>query len=304
MLAALLTCGRILLLSSVAGGGDKPSKPSNHNVTPTGVCHINHSEGVMKQVKTMSAALAVTGLLAAAGAAQAGVTSTATAVTDYDFRGTSQTARDAAIQVSVDYAHDIGVYVGAWGSNVDFGDEDIFGQDGATVEIDGYVGYSKTFDSGFSYDVGGTYYSYNHHDLDYHEFYAGVGYKWIKLKVWHSPNYGGQFVSDVIATANLLFGANIEDKTSAQYGELNATVPLPFVEGLSATAHVGLATGDYWDNVAGDDQIDYAVGLAYTLGKFNLGLKYIDTESDLETLGELFYNQGKVVFSVATTFPW
>ncbi len=47
------------------------------------------------------------GMVALAGVANAEVSATVTAASDYDFRGYSQTAKDPAIQASVDYAHDI-----------------------------------------------------------------------------------------------------------------------------------------------------------------------------------------------------
>ena len=48
--------------------------------------------------------LAALGLLAAAGAANAEVSATVTATNDYDFRGNSQSARDPALQASVESA--------------------------------------------------------------------------------------------------------------------------------------------------------------------------------------------------------
>ena len=66
--------------------------------------------------------LAALVLLASATAANAEVTGTLTAVSDYNWRGVTQTSMDPALQGSIDYAHDSGFYAGAWASNVDFGD--------------------------------------------------------------------------------------------------------------------------------------------------------------------------------------
>jgi predicted porin len=64
--------------------------------------------------------------------------------------------------------------------------------------------------------------------------------------------------------------------------------------------------------------MDWSVGLTYTLGNFDLGLKYTDG-SDLDDLDDfcrvfpadcvgvdkdVFSTDGRVVFSVSTTFPW
>ena len=54
-------------------------------------------------------------LLGVAGAAQAQFSSTVTAVSDYDFRGVSLSAKDPALQASLDYAFgETGFSVGAW----------------------------------------------------------------------------------------------------------------------------------------------------------------------------------------------
>ena len=66
--------------------------------------------------------LCAVGLMLVAGPALAGeFSSTITATSDYDFRGVSQTGKDPALQLSLDYAFDSGFYAGLWGSNVDFG---------------------------------------------------------------------------------------------------------------------------------------------------------------------------------------
>src|SRR4051812_17245106 len=49
-------------------------------------------------------------------------TGTAAVATDYIFRGISQTDEKAAIQGSIEWHHDMGIFLGVWGSNVDFGD--------------------------------------------------------------------------------------------------------------------------------------------------------------------------------------
>ncbi|HEY7740572.1 MAG TPA: TorF family putative porin, partial [Steroidobacteraceae bacterium] len=66
-------------------------------------------------------ALVAVGLLCATAAANAEVSYTVTAVSDYDFRGVSLSAKDPALQASIDYAHDSGFYAGAWASNIDYG---------------------------------------------------------------------------------------------------------------------------------------------------------------------------------------
>jgi uncharacterized protein (TIGR02001 family) len=244
-------------------------------------------------MKLIRGGVLLIGMLGVATATQAGVSSTWTATSDYDFRGITQSGKYPALQASVDYAHDSGWYIGAWASNVEFGPGD------PNVEVDFYTGFTKTLESGFSYDVGGVYYTYpSASDFAYVELYGGLGYTApsglsIKGKFWYSPDFGGD------STAG---------DTEAEYLMADLTVPLP--ANFSFLAHAGYSFGDYWDGGSlppGNEYFDYSVGVGYTAGKFSLALKFIDG-SDLKiadgTPGDLFTSESKVVFSVATTFPW
>src|SRR5262249_3581375 len=146
-------------------------------------------------------------------------TSTETAVSDYDFRGISQSGRDPALQASIDYAHPSGWYVGAWASNIDFGvDKATTGLDDPKVETDFYGGFTKTLDSGFSYDLGAVYYGYlQETTFDYYELYAGVGITAkngisLKGKFFYSPDFGGD---------------STPGDTSAEYLQADMGIPLP-----------------------------------------------------------------------------
>jgi hypothetical protein len=86
-------------------------------------------------------------------------------------------------------------------------------------------------------------------------------------------------------------------------------VPLP--RNFSLLGHLGYSFGDYWKDLddagTGREYFDYAVGVGYTAGRFNLALKWIDG-SDLKeadgTPDDIFSSQARAVFTVATTFPW
>ena len=83
---------------------------------------------------------------------------------EYYFRGISQTDDAPALQggldwyATVDEGNGLGVYLGVWGSNVDF--NEAAGIDGATVEIDYYGGLTGDIGStALSWDVGFIYYT-------------------------------------------------------------------------------------------------------------------------------------------------
>jgi uncharacterized protein (TIGR02001 family) len=229
----------------------------------------------------LSHGLAAVGLAFAAMTAQAEVTGTVTAVTDYNFRGISLSANDPALQGSLDYAHDSGFYAGAWASNIDYGD-DVDGD----VEVDVYAGWAGGAEDGIGWDVGLVYYTYPGSDdvKDYPELYAGLSYNAFEVKQWYTNDYSGTDLD-------------------ALYTEGNASFELPANFGLSL--HLGYNYGDAFEDV---EYMDYSVGLTYTLGHFDLGLTYVDTDLDrgdaLYSDDDVFKSEGRAIFSISTTFPW
>lgn len=219
-------------------------------------------------------------LMATGAAAQAEITGAVTATSDYDFRGFTQTSQDPALQGSIDYAHDSGFYAGAWASNVDFDTK-------GDVEVDLYAGFAGG--DTYAWDVGLVWYTYPGSDgelLDFPEVYASLGYKWIEGKIWYSSNFGG--VSE-----------------NAMYYEANANFELPAGFGLGL--HGGYSDGDYWDIVNDGGYFDYSVGVSYTLGHFDLNLKWVDgSDADCceDTPGNVASSEARAIFSVSTSFPW
>lgn len=218
-------------------------------------------------------------LLALGGAAssvQAQVSSTITLASDYDFRGLTQTARNPAVQASLDWIGESGLYLGIFGSNVDFGD-------GTDMEVDFYAGYGGTVNDDLTFDVGALQYTYHSgaHDIDFMDLYAGLTYKGINFKYWYAW--------DVSNTG-----------LAGSYFEVNHSVPLP--SELSLDLHGGYSFGEYWT----ETYFDYSIGLSKSLGPISLSLRWIDG-SDLKSArkapDDIFTSDAKVVFSVSMKFP-
>jgi uncharacterized protein (TIGR02001 family) len=221
--------------------------------------------------------VAALGLLTAAGAANAEISSSWTATSDYSFRSFSQTATDPALQGSLDYAHESGWYIGGWASNIDFGP----GID-ADIEFDVYTGFSGETEAGLGWDAGIVYYTYpSESDLNFFEIYTGLSYGMFSGKLWYSDEFAG------------------EGGDSAFYIEAGMDIPVA-ESGFTVSLHAGYSGGDFWDDV---EYVDYSVGVGYTLGNFDLGLTYVDQDGD-EITGDVFNNEGRVIFAVSTTFPW
>lgn len=115
-------------------------------------------------MRSRLAALALSlGLLSAPAVAQVelgggfSLTGTATATTDYVFRNISQTRSRPAVQGTLELSHEVGVYVGAFASNVAFPGTD------ARQELTFNAGYRHTIGS-FSFDIGGISYNYPGYD--------------------------------------------------------------------------------------------------------------------------------------------
>src|SRR2546428_8834875 len=84
----------------------------------------------------VAAAVLVPGLAAAQATAPSPLTGNATLLTDYRFRGISQTFGKFAYQGGFDYAHPSGFYAGNWNSNV----AENAGYPGGNLEMDFYGG--------------------------------------------------------------------------------------------------------------------------------------------------------------------
>ena len=233
-------------------------------------------------MKSITKMALVTGLLALSGVSQAQFSSTWTAVSDYDFRGFSQSAKNPALQASADYTvGETGFSFGVWASNVDFdlGDEN--------VETDVYANYVGTVSDLVALTAGGTFYTYpmSHELSGYPEFYIGANIGSFSLKQWYSND----------------FYAGGDD---AQYSEANFTQAIG--EKFSLNFHLGYAWGDYWDNTGGGELIDYAVQANFTAGHFTIFAKFTGTDADdaQEVTDDVNNNEPRGLIGVMTTFPW
>ena len=221
-------------------------------------------------------ALVTGALLGAATAHASSYTITPTIATDYDFRGVSQTDPidqngKPAFQLGGTYTFTNGLYLGAWGSNVDDSIAAL-GIDGDNIEIDYYGGYAwGDAANSFAYDAGLNYYTYpGLSDANTVEAYIGVTRSFYSAKLWYSP--------DVASSSN-----------SGFYAEVNANYALG-KGGMSLLGHVGQVFGQAYN-----ERVDYSLGVGYAVGNLHIALKYVNGTRDI---------QGRAIGSVSTTLPW
>lgn len=257
-------------------------------------------------------------------------------VSQYVFRGLSQTNGKPAVQGGLDYTHASGLYAGTWLSNISwFTDQNagvknapvslaspgsvgapysIGASNAASLEWDFYAGYKNTFAGDWNYDVGLIRYYYPgrfdnlgaYRQPSTTEVYGAIGYKWLTLKY-----------SQAISTYT--FGVN--ESRGASYLDLSALIPLG-ESGFNLQAHVGRqdypgkANVGYWAASGGDnnffDYTDYKLGLTKEYRGFNFGLAwtYADTKNTAPDNNTTAYmnafgkniGRDRVALSVSKTF--
>ena len=186
------------------------------------------------------------------------VSMNASLTTNYVWRGVSQTRNNGAIQGGLDVAHDSGLYVGAWGSNVDFDTE-------AAVEFDYYVGFGGNITEDVAYDLGYNSYTYpDESGLNFAEYYGSVSAYGFTLGANYSNDFGGD--------------------NSTLYTYVGYEYSLPMDIGLA----LQYGNYDFKDTLAvgGEDSYnDWSVGLSKTCMGLDFGLTYTDTDLSGTTQG-------------------
>jgi hypothetical protein len=252
------------------------------------------------------------------------VSGSAALVSDYRFRGVSQSDKELAVQGGITAAHESGFYAGFWGSNL--AGWGTFG--GPNLELDLIGGYKMPIGGGGTLDVGLTWYMYpgGADKTDFAEPFvklsgtvgpvnllAGVAYA-PKQQALGNWSFTGANAQAVLAGGAYNKPGDKEDNLYL-WGDASAGIPSTPV---TLKAHIGYSdgnpglgpngtsvapTGKYWDWMLGTD---------FVLGPVTLGAAYVDTDI---TRRESLYLQpnfsaidgksiasGKVVFSVTAAF--
>ena len=246
----------------------------------------------------MKKSLLATALMAASTATVAEISGNVALVTDYVFRGISQTDNGPAIQGGFDYAHDSGFYVGTWASNVS---EEFFkggtcsagtkGCDDPQIELDLYAGYSGEY-KGFGYDIGYLRYEYpGFGTADTNEYYISGSYSDFSL----SFNYSDEL--------NFL-----PSNQSAWYMKGAYETTLPWYD-IGFSAHVGHSYGDAFDIGASDvargdsgfadSYTDWSLGVSKSFYGVDLGLTYTDLDLSSKDDCKADFCDSKIIFSVS-----
>jgi uncharacterized protein (TIGR02001 family) len=212
-----------------------------------------------------------------------------TLTSDYLYRGISQSGHKPAIQGGFNYNNPNGFYAGVWGSSISWISDGGLATN-AGLELDTFLGYSNSFATDFTYDVGylrynypGTYtaaatYPFAKADTD--ELYASIAYKWIKLK--YSYSLGKTFAVDQASGTNYL--------------DLSVSYPIES-SGITLGAHYGKqkykgsATTLLVAAGADPSYSDYNVSVSKDLGS-GYSLAFMYSKTNASTIPGAYYTVG------------
>jgi uncharacterized protein (TIGR02001 family) len=163
-------------------------------------------------------------------------------VSEYAMRGLSL-GRHPAVQLRVDHDFDGGWYAGAFASPIT-----LYGRGQGLMIV--YGGRALPLTTRLSWDAGVTRTVYlRDHEVDYHEFYAGLTYDRVNARLSYSPAYYGS--------------------GSTVYLDLNGGVPLG--ERVALALHAGvLHPLDAEYRWGAGDRVDLRATLAYDTGDWRL----------------------------------
>jgi uncharacterized protein (TIGR02001 family) len=234
--------------------------------------------------KIIPAAIA-TGLLAGAftvpAQAEMEISANVALVSEYRFRGISQSDEDIAIQGGFDLAFDNGIYIGTWGSSVDFDDDGSLG----SLELDYYIGWSSDITENTSIDVGYLYYDYPGDDSDlegdYQEIYGSFSWRDLTVGIHYSDDY------------------YLESDTFFYY---YANYSFALGENVSLDLHVGyndLEEGGGFLDTDEDSYTDFSIGVTWSVAGVDLGAAYVGTTLDDDDVFGTDWGDDTFVVSIA-----
>lgn len=248
-------------------------------------------------------------------------------VSDYRFRGISQTFKQAAIQGGFDYSHSSGLYAGTWASNVYGGSNTAgFGVNyfNGSAEIDLYGGYKWSYGD-IGLDVGVLAYMYpgakynvaTRDKYDNTELYIGASYKWLTAKYSHAiTDYFGAKNNTLSAACGVnssgvatltCAGTNPGGSRGSSYLDIGATFELG--GGFNLVGHVGKATVKNYGLL---NYTDYKIGVTKDWAGVTWGAAYIDSNAKADVYRTVKaesgnnvvkdMSDGTLVLSVSKTF--
>lgn len=249
------------------------------------------------------------------------VTGSVGLVSDYRFRGVSQSDKEMAIQGGITINHESGFYAGTWGSNLSgWG---TFG--GSNMELDLFAGYKVQVSDGVAVDTGLTWFMYpgGASETDFAELYLKVsgtaGPVNLLGGVAYAPKQealGRWYLTGASYGTGVPDAAGDKEDNLYIWGDISSAIPNTPV---TLKGHLGYSNGNSGLGPNGTSvaptgkYLDWLVGADVAVGPVVLGVSYIDTDISKSESAYLLPNfsstkngssiaSGKVVFSVSAAF--
>ncbi|MDO7844515.1 TorF family putative porin [Sphingomonas immobilis] len=224
------------------------------------------------------------------------INGTAAVVSDYRFRGISQTDKNGAIQGSITITHKSGFYASVWGSSID---DYVTAAGTGNQEIDIIGGYSHSFGS-IKLDGGVLYYFYPKTKVagvssDFFEPYFDVSTTVGPVSAKATVNYAP--AQKALGVCQGGCGEKANDNVYLA-GDFSVAIPKT---PLGLTAHVGHSWGPTWLTI-GNEYTDYSFGATATYKMLTLGVSYVGTDGDFITPSGKNASSGGAVFSLTAAF--
>jgi len=203
------------------------------------------------------------------------INGSATLISDYRFRGISQTNLQPAIQGSITVTHSSGLYATVWSSSTS---GYVTNSGTGSQEIDAILGFKKTY-SGVTFDAGVLYYIYprsrpggDRSKGDFFEPYADISYTYGPVTGKVTVNYAPKQKALALDQGQTGLFKNNDNVYLA--GDLSASIPKT---PLGLTAHLGHTWGPSWLSL-GKEYTDWGLGATLTYKQLVLGVSYVDTD--------------------------
>jgi uncharacterized protein (TIGR02001 family) len=248
---------------------------------------------MIKKTLAMATLTLVSSAVFAQAAPATTLTYNAGVVTDYRYRGITQSRNEAAVQGGVDYAHKSGFYVGAWASTIKWiADNSYTANTGGTrtgtditgnVELDVYGGYKFDLSKDLTLDVGFLRYQYLGNNLEMTKGTARAYYGDANTNEVYTAITMGPITAKYSYSLSDLFGY-IDSKGS---GYLDLSANFEVIPTWTVTPHFGRQTVTAATYNASYN--DMSLTVTKDLGKgLSASLGYYGTNADTSNYSSAF----------------
>ena len=240
-----------------------------------------------KKTLTLAALTLVSGAVFAQAAPATTLTYNAGVVTDYRYRGITQSRNEAAVQGGVDYAHKSGFYVGAWASTIKWiADNSFNANTGGTrtgtditgnMELDLYGGYKFDLAKDVTMDVGYLRYQYQGNNLEMTGGGARLNYGNANTNEVYTAITMGPITAKYSYSLGELFG--YLDSKGSGYFDLSANFEV--IPSWTVTPHVGRQTVNFTAQGVNASYNDMSLTVTKDFGKgLTTSLSYHGTNAE------------------------